>query len=398
MGFAGRLEGIAPSDIFQIISQSKMTGTLIARCSDRTAMVVFNDGQVVEAASDSPLESLGHLLISRGLVSKDVIEAARKHWKREPDRTLGAVLVEMGAIDEKALEAEVRRQIGAIVHRLMSCDDGFITFDRGERAVKRKLHTREFLLSSGVSPEFLIMERARVIDEERRSGIDRRTQKPTQTSEGVWDGRERRRANIAAASAQAAGFGASPRGLGRSAAAAVQSAAETAVRIAREFTGNAVDRVRKDLVPWLGAVVNRVRSFSPDGRAMVFAGIGTLVAGIAIILLSSVSLQKTQDDAMVIGRVVNVRANPTTDAKTIAKVVRGEAISLVSTKEGWHKVRTRAGDTGWVWHKLVERKETSGTALVYGWIGCGLLLLAGAALLAVGIIRKRRAAPAAGQS
>ena len=69
MGFAGRLEGIAPSDIFQIISQSRMTGTLIARCQDGTAMVVFKNGQVIEAASDAPQESLGALLAAQGLVT-----------------------------------------------------------------------------------------------------------------------------------------------------------------------------------------------------------------------------------------------------------------------------------------------------------------------------------------
>ncbi len=348
MGFAGRLEGIAPSDIFQIISQNKMTGTLIARCSDRTAMVIFNNGQVVEAASDSPKDSLGSLLVSRGLVSEDAMEAARKRWKQEPDRPLGAVLVEMGAIDGKALEAEVRRQIGAIVHRLMSCDDGFITFDRGEMAVKRKLHTREFLLPSGVSPEFLIMERARVIDEERRSGHDRRAQS-IQASEGVWDGRERRRANMAAASAPAAGFGASLRGLGRSAAAAVRSAAQAVVGKAKALSG---------------IVVDRARAFSPDGRLMIFTGIGAVAAGIALILLTSFSPRASGGVLVVTGRVANIRANPTTAAKTIAKVSQGEIMSHVLTKEGWHEVRTRAGETGWVWHTLVEQKETKSKASV----------------------------------
>jgi len=378
MGFAGRLEGIAPSDIFQIISQNKMTGTLIARCSDRTAMVIFNDGQVVEAASDSPKESLGQLLMSQGLVSEDVIEAARKRWKLEPDQPLGAILVEMGAIGEKALEAEVRRQIGAIVHRLMSCDDGFITFDRGEMAVKRKLHTREFLLPAGVSPQYLIMERARAIDEERRSGADRRALKSVQASEGVWDGRERRAANKAANSGRVAGgLGSRLRGLGRSTAAVVQTAAKTAVRKAKDLSGYAV---------------GRVRAFSPDGRVLIVAGIGGIAAGTALILLT-VFTPRTPDVRLVVtGQVVNIRANPNMTAKPVAKVAQGETVSHVSTKEGWYQVRTRAGSTGWVWHKLVERKETKGMAFGYGRIGCGLLLIAGAALLAVGIMRKRRAA------
>jgi len=175
MGFSGRLEGIAPSDIFQIISQNRMTGTLVARCPDRTAMVVFKDGQVMEATSDAPQEALGHVLVSQGLMSEETIAAAQERLKQEPDLSLGAILVQMGAISEKTLQSVVLRQIGHIVHRLMSCDDGFITFDRGEGAVKRKLNTREFFLPAGVSPEYLIMERARVVDEERRRVADRRS-------------------------------------------------------------------------------------------------------------------------------------------------------------------------------------------------------------------------------
>ncbi len=379
MGFAGRLEGIAPSDIFQIISQNKMTGTLIARCSDRTAMVIFKNGQVFEAASDSPKESLGHFLVSRGLVSEGVIEAAGERRKLEPDQPLGAILMEMGAISGKALEAEVRQQIGAIVHRLMSCDDGFITFDRGEIAIKRKLHTREFVLPSGVSPEYLIMERARVLDEERRSGIDRRALKSAQTPEVVWDGRERRKA--AGRGPTNGGFGLHLRGLGRSTAAIVRSTANTVVRKTKVLSGNAADLIR---------------AFSPDGRALIAAGIGGIAAGAALIVLTVFTPRTSDGGFVVTGRVVNIRANPATTAKSVAKVAQGETVSHVSTKEGWHKVRTRAGKTGWVWHKLVEQKETKGRAFGYGGIGGGLLLIAGAVLLAAGIMRKRRTATTTG--
>ena len=92
---------------------------------------------------------------------------------------------------------------------------------------------------------------------------------------------------------------------------------------------------------------------------------------------------------MVTGRVVKIRANPTTDAKVVAKVERGETISALSFSEGWHKVRTRAGDTGWVWQSLVERKENKGVAVGYGMTVFGLVFFAGAGLLIVGIMRKR---------
>jgi hypothetical protein len=53
MSLVGRLEDLALPDIFQIISLSKKTGTLIVRSRKGTGMVVFLNGQVIQAASDS---------------------------------------------------------------------------------------------------------------------------------------------------------------------------------------------------------------------------------------------------------------------------------------------------------------------------------------------------------
>jgi len=407
MGFSGRLEGIAPSDIFQIISQNRMTGTLIARCPDGTAMVVFKEGQVIEAASDAERESLSHLLVSQGMVSKGTIEAAEQQMKNEPDRTLGAVLVDMRAITAKALEAVVLKQIGYIVHRLMSCDDGFLTFDRGETAVKRKINTREFLLPSGISPEFLIMERARIIDEDRRRGIDRRSQ-----ARDPLPGIEAPQAaggDMQGLAASAAGTLLSRfRGILLLKAAALRSAAETAVRKGKElsvtafqkgkqFAASASDWLRRGLIPRLSEIGSKARAFSPDGKALIFAGAGVIAAGAALFLLTASSSRTSGGDLLVTGRIVNIRANPATSGKVVAKVERGDTVSSVTFSDGWHQVRTRTGETGWVWKSLVERKEPAA-----GSKGAGrgrmvlvLPLIAGAALLGVGVLRKRRAmAPA----
>ena len=430
MGFSGRLEGIAPSDILQVISQNRMTGTLIARCPDRTAMVVFKDGQVMEATSDAPQESLSYLLVSQGLMSEATIEAARERLKQEPDRSLGAILVEMGALSAKTLESVIFKQIGHIVHRLMSCDDGFLTFDRGEMAVKRKLHTREFFLPAGVSAEYLIMERARVVDEERRRVTDRRGhargpllvgETPHEASPAAG---EQGRAGAAAAVEKLTSWF---RGIERPDMAKLRSAAGSAVqkgkelsvtsyrkakafagtsarqgkelsaaafRKGKELAGSAGGWMRGTAMPLLASGVGKVRAWSPDGRAMMFSGIAVSVAGIALILLTTLTSPPPTNELLVTGRIVKVRADPTTSAAVVAKVERGETITSLSFNEGWHKVRTKAGDTGWVWQNLVEQKEIKGKgkAVGYGRVGSWCVFIAGAALLVMGVMRKRRIA------
>ena len=392
MGFAGRLEGIAPSDIFQIISQNRMTGTLIARCPDGTAMVVFKDGQVIEATSDAPRESLGHVLVSQGLMSEETIEAAQGRMKQEPDKRLGVILVQMGAISEKTLESVVYRQIGHIVQRLMSCDDGFITFDRGEMAVKRKLNTREFFLPAGVSPEFLIMEGARAVDEERRRGADRRAPAPG-PSFGSEPGQEQTQA-----AAVLPRLHSWIRGIMLPKAAGLREVARTVFLKAQQIAASTNASVRRSLIPWFTKALANVRAFSPDGRALILVGIGAIVAGTALILLAAHASRTPGSELLVTGRIVKVRAHPTTASNVVAKVERGARVFWISFSEGWHEVRTQEGQTGWIWQNLVERKERKSVSRGCSMAGFGLVLLAGIALLFTGIMRKRRngaAAPAA---
>ena len=98
MSLVGRLEDLALPDIFQIISLSKKTGTLVVRSRKGTGMVVFKDGQVIQAASDSIRDSLGNILVSQGMLTEPALAHALSRQKREIDKPLGMILVEMGVV------------------------------------------------------------------------------------------------------------------------------------------------------------------------------------------------------------------------------------------------------------------------------------------------------------
>jgi len=170
MSLVGRLEDLALPDIFQIISLSKKTGTLIVRSRKGTGMVVFKNGQVVQAASDSIRDSLGNMLVSQGMLTESALSKALELQKRETDKPLGMFLVEMGAVSPQTLEGVVRKQIEEIVYDLLAWEEGFFNFELGEIAPKDKIEidTQEFLLKSGISAEYLLMEGTRILDEKRQ--------------------------------------------------------------------------------------------------------------------------------------------------------------------------------------------------------------------------------------
>ena len=170
MSLVGRLEDLALPDIFQIISLSKKTGTLIVRSRKGTGMVVFKDGQVIQAANDGIRDSLGNILVSQGMLKEAALSQALAQQKKEPDKPLGMILVEMGAVPAQTLETVIRKQIEEIIYDLLSWEEGFFNFELGETAPKDKIEidTQEFLLKSGLNAEYLLMEGTRILDEKRK--------------------------------------------------------------------------------------------------------------------------------------------------------------------------------------------------------------------------------------
>lgn len=171
MSLVGRLEDLALSDIFQIISLSKKTGTLVLKGKAGAAVVVFKNGQVIQAATDDLRDTLGNILISRGIITEqDLSRSLDEQKKIKGAKRLGNILVDMGLLKQEVLEDTIREQIEGMIYSLLAWEDGFFNFELGEISPTDKIEvsTHEFLLKAGINPEYLLMESARVMDEKKR--------------------------------------------------------------------------------------------------------------------------------------------------------------------------------------------------------------------------------------
>ena len=166
MSLVGRLEDLALPDIFQIINLSKKTGTLVVRSEKGTGIIVFQNGKVVQAAADAVRETLGSILLSARVTTEEMLAEALARQK-DTGRLLGRILVEMGALSPETLAYIVRHQIEEIVFLLLTWTEGFFDFELGEVDLKDqiKFNTKDFLLESGLDPQYLIMEGTRRLDE-----------------------------------------------------------------------------------------------------------------------------------------------------------------------------------------------------------------------------------------
>jgi Domain of unknown function (DUF4388) len=185
MSLEGRLEDLGLGDIFQIISLSKRSGVLTLIRKEGTGRLVFNQGQVVYATADTR-SRLGYTLVKKAIITNEDLEYALRVQKgRGSMKPIGTLLLEMGAIDQEVLEREIREHVIFIIRDLLSWNTGSFHFELGPPL------NEEVVLRVGLNTEFLLLEGARLQDEEQQAKVEPSSVEPVRTNQPAPDEQEK---------------------------------------------------------------------------------------------------------------------------------------------------------------------------------------------------------------
>ena len=162
MSLEGRLDDMGLADIFQIIGISKRSGVLTLIRKEGTGRLVFNQGQVIFASSDTR-SRLGYTLVKKGIISNEDLEHALRIQKgRGSKKPIGTILIDMGSLDQQTFEKELYSHVVLVVHDLLSWDSGSFHFQLSS------LEDDQIASNVGFGTESLLLEACRVKDEEER--------------------------------------------------------------------------------------------------------------------------------------------------------------------------------------------------------------------------------------
>jgi hypothetical protein len=173
MSLVGRLEDIALSDIFQILSIGGKTGTLVLKGSRGNALIVFKKGLVVRAETDDLDRTLGEDLLNAGLIKETIFLLASDVKKNLPAKSIPEILFEFGSVNKETLEKITRKRIEKVVYQLLVWQDGDFQFELDDTDPKEKVDIPDvgWELSKGMSPEYLLVEGARIHDESSQTKL-----------------------------------------------------------------------------------------------------------------------------------------------------------------------------------------------------------------------------------
>lgn len=132
VSFSGQLEDIGAVDLFRRVAQKRLTGRLSIQRRGAEAVIYVIDGRFVQAASTAVRETLGSLVICRGLAEEnDLLEALRRQ-QAAPSRRLGEILLEMGKVTREQLDELIHLQISKVIAEVLQWDSGFFKFRRAD--------------------------------------------------------------------------------------------------------------------------------------------------------------------------------------------------------------------------------------------------------------------------
>jgi hypothetical protein len=159
MALKGTLKDFGIADIFQLISHQSKTGVLHLHSKNQEVRISFVNGDVVRAESTTRKKQdlLGAMLVRAEAINQIQLEEALEIQKRTLKR-LGHVLIERGIISRNELKEFTRLQTTETVYKLFNWETGTYAFEAEEVVYDKE--TVEPIRSENV-----LMEGFRMVDE-----------------------------------------------------------------------------------------------------------------------------------------------------------------------------------------------------------------------------------------
>ena len=150
---SGKLDDVPLSSLLHTLSVKQLTGKLTLKSSAGDGLIVVRKGSVIYAASNSARETLGNILVCRGLLDeKTLLRALEVQHELADEKRLGAILVELGAISQASLEDVLRQQTVKVVSELLGWGKGFFRFEAVEitEGGEIRVDVRDLVMDGGL--------------------------------------------------------------------------------------------------------------------------------------------------------------------------------------------------------------------------------------------------------
>lgn len=146
----GKIEGYRFPYLLSWLIRNSRTGKLILRKDIKRKILYFSEGNLSYSASSEEIDSIGHILIKRGYLTKTHLNEATI-FSQEKGKTLGRSLIELGYIKPEVLVKMASLQLARNILSLFQWDRFLYIFKTSElpsRIIKLQINSYQLLFES----------------------------------------------------------------------------------------------------------------------------------------------------------------------------------------------------------------------------------------------------------
>jgi hypothetical protein len=129
----GDLAHFFPSEVLQLLQLAQATGRLELERPGERAELYVERGRPVFARTSGAAVTTGQILVHRGVISRETLEAALAEQSTHPGRRLGSLLVAGGAATQEQMQSAVNESLRRVVFGLLLWREGTFRFHLGEQ-------------------------------------------------------------------------------------------------------------------------------------------------------------------------------------------------------------------------------------------------------------------------
>lgn len=131
MALQGNLRDFSTTQLLNLISLARKTGTLVIEGPTEHSMMAFREGRLVFAQlGNTPDDgSLATILQKQGKISPKQAEALRQRSRQISDKELGLLLINAGYLTQNDILQSVRQYILDVAYRLFTWVEGMFKFE-----------------------------------------------------------------------------------------------------------------------------------------------------------------------------------------------------------------------------------------------------------------------------
>src|SRR5256885_1940582 len=184
MSLSGNIEDVSVADALQFIHLGGRTGTLTLSCGESKGGIGFHQGRIVNAWAPGG-KRLGELLVEGGHIDQPKLDEALAQQEAEhPRRSLGQILVSMGAVDSETIYRTIEHQIEHTVYDLVSWKEGTFHFalDDLKPIDDIAVVPGDVIRHLNLDTQMVLLDALRIFDERSRQQRQQRNDTPVARS------------------------------------------------------------------------------------------------------------------------------------------------------------------------------------------------------------------------